>query len=257
MKETWRPKQRMKAILRAISFDRLPALGALAALALASLFYLLAPDNGLAGNLLSEAIGIVVAVICLQWLIDARDRRRSRVARFGAYRESTYIYNNIRQTWISVLEATLDKPPETGEDLFSDKYLEEVRTHFDDRKLVSEGLPTWQADIHRWRADIARRIDRVIQRYQANLDPGLLTILQQLESRPEFAVLEFIMPFHLHAYDVRLYREFHATLARLAPEFVDLPGFFRPSDITFADAIDRMQHLPPGYLGKARRIDDP
>lgn len=199
-------------------------------------------DDGLAGNLLSEAIGILFAVILLQSLIDTRDQRRTRAARFGAYSESTWIYNNIRQRWATLVQATITEPPMLGDDLFSDKYLDEVSAHLDERQSLFPGATgPWHQEQLKWRKDIVKRIDQVIQRYQAHLDSELLSVLLQIERTAGFAVLDFYLPSALSQHDVKLYRSFHSTLMRLAPEFTHLSGFFRPADITFADVVESMR----------------
>lgn len=212
-------------------------------------------DEGLVGNLLAEAIGLFIALLLVQSLLDAQERKRTLSARFGAYLEAARVWGSIRQRWISILMATVTEIPEPEDDIFAEKYLSEVQSHFDEQSTSEFGTSTttWVIRNHEWRKSVARQLNKTFERYPGNIAPELHAILLRIEATATFTALDWVIPFHVTSGQVGLFRELHSVLIRLAPEFQALPGFFEPASTTFADAIGQFQSVPGG-LGKARLL---
>lgn len=243
--------------LRGIYTNRKPTLVAVALWFVAFAVYWDFPihvlGSDLAGNLIAESSGIVITVGLIQWLFEMNDKRKTKSARFQAYNEAVRLHMMVCSTWASIVRCTILTTPEIGEDLFSKKYIQEVQQHFDINGDAGQ-LPatTWKHSLSIWYADLKRRIDKLIQRYQTTIDPELLELLGRLEEMPTLNIwgrmsslqlgppyapngLLFVQGFEER--DIPLLRRLHNCLVRLSKEFETTDGYIAPYDITFAKEI--------------------
>lgn len=150
-------------------------------------------DADLWQNLFAEAIGVAFTVVVVENLIKIANQRRSKPARYAAFKETMLVYTRLTSLWFQMVRSSLDPArhadllTEPGIRLFDTRFGEVVmRLNLDQEAPV---LPKcdWRVFLKHQIEEIERGIDRCLQRYSAFMEPELIQSLQDLERTSFFA----------------------------------------------------------------------
>jgi|GEM_PF-1255120 len=144
-------------------------------------------DADLWQNLFAEAIGVAFTVVVVENLIKIANQRRSKPARYAAFKDILLVHGRLTSLWYQMVRAALD-PARHGH-LLDDASLRLLDPRFGEVVMRlnldadSPALPRrdWRSYLKHQIEDIERAIDRCLQRYSAFMEPELIQSLQDLE----------------------------------------------------------------------------
>lgn len=142
-------------------------------------------DLGL--NLFAESVGVAFTLLIIEKLLRLEEDRRSRPARYAAFRDAQLIYSRFCSLWFDIIRTTIDPERDAALLRIDDIELLDVRLGVIVQRLNLESsapvIPkqNWRMLLQHQVQDIERRIDTCLQRYAVFMDPKLITTLQDLE----------------------------------------------------------------------------
>lgn len=138
-------------------------------------------------NLFAEAIGVAFIVVVVENLIRIADQRRSRPARYAAFKETLLVYNRLVTLWSQMVQAGFraDMRGRLLEDdavrLLDPRFGVVVMRVNLDADAPARPTRNWRYFLSHQVTDIERIVDRCLQRYSAFMEPELIQCLQELE----------------------------------------------------------------------------
>ncbi len=150
-------------------------------------------DEGLAGNVLTEALGILITVIVIDRLVGVPERRRSAAARRMAYAEIRTIYVRLCELYRLPAQRAVQPPPTPGTPLLDHTEMVRLAHSLDLNSAAPVSPPmSWASYLKLSMVEETRNIDRAIQRYLIFADPVLLEALRKIESCPFLGYMRVI-----------------------------------------------------------------
>lgn len=143
-------------------------------------------------NLFAEAIGVAFIVVVVENLIRLADQRRSKPARYAAFKETLLVYNRLVTLWFQMVQAAFKADRHGGileiEDirLLDPRFGEIVMRLNLDAEAPVRPKRNWRYFLAHQIDHIERSIDRCLQRYSAFMEPELIQCLQELEQTSFF-----------------------------------------------------------------------
>lgn len=144
-------------------------------------------------NLFAEALGVAFIVLVVENLIRIAEQRRSKPARYAAFKETLLIYNRLVALWFQLVQATyrgerhgrlLDDPKIR---LLDPKFGEIVQLLRLDDDAPMRPKRRWRFFLSQQIEDVEKIIDRCLLRYSAFMDPEMIQCLQSLERTSFFS----------------------------------------------------------------------
>ncbi|MDF1793809.1 MAG: hypothetical protein P1U88_17990 [Thalassobaculaceae bacterium] len=194
-------------------------------------------------NLFAEAIGVAFIVVVVENLIRISEQRRSRPARYAAFKETLLIYNRLVGLWFQMIQSAF-RPEMHGHLLAGDalrlldaRFGEVAMRLYLDAEAPVRPKRNWRYFLSHQVDDIERIIDRCLQRYSAFMEPEVIQCLQELERTSFFT-----------------YAKLQPSLPTIAEELgrKHSPFFGWGGKSSAADLIDPLNRL--GSLLAAHRI---
>lgn len=138
-------------------------------------------------NLFSEALGVAFTIFIIEALLRYEEKRRSRPARYAAFREALLIFGRFILLWHNMLRSSY--APQIHK-----KILEQNKSGIFDVELgniistldLTKDAPVipkrnWRQHLYEQVVDLENRIDRCLARYANFMEPEMITVLQNLE----------------------------------------------------------------------------
>lgn len=144
-------------------------------------------------NLFAEAIGVAFIVVVVENLIRVADQKRSKPARYAAFKETLLIYSRLVALWSQMIQAAYRAESHArlleGDTvrLLDPRFGEIVQALNMDGEAPVRPKRSWRYFLKHQVEDIERIIDRCLQRYSAFMEPELIQCLQELERTSFFS----------------------------------------------------------------------
>lgn len=177
----------------------LGALTAVALVAIAGAAYWwrsrLFADEGLAGNALTEAVGILITVIVIDRLVGAPERKRAAIARKLAHEEIGIIYARLCHLVTYPVAKTVKNPPKPGTPIANYDVFVSLSLALDlagPAQITSKTSVTWEQFFIASAHQESERIGRAIHRYMQFADPSVMEALRKVEDCPFLGMLKLL-----------------------------------------------------------------